>query len=127
MAASALSVLVIIITGLWIWMARANKRGRSWARITATVFFGFLTAGDLAWLITFLTSKITLAGLYIGLDVAFPLVYWLVALSAVVLLWRRSSSDYYTAVGNQSRAIRAASRKRQDQSAVPRITDPDPS
>jgi hypothetical protein len=117
--------VLVISTGLWIWMARANKSGRPWARIVATVFFGLLTAGDLAWLITFLTSKITLAAIYIGLDVSFVLVYWLAALSAVVLLWRRSSSDYYTAADNRAKAIRVASR-RHDQSAARRVTDPDP-
>jgi len=28
---------------LWLWMARANGRGRSWARIVSTVLFGWLT------------------------------------------------------------------------------------
>jgi len=33
----------LIAGGLWLWMAWANKRGRSWARILSTVFFGLLT------------------------------------------------------------------------------------
>jgi hypothetical protein len=36
----------------------------------------------------------------------FFVVYWLAGLSAVALLWRRSSSDYYTAVGKQSKGSR---------------------
>jgi len=28
---------------LWLWMARANGRGRGWARIVSTVLFGWLT------------------------------------------------------------------------------------
>jgi len=47
----------IIGVGLWLWMAWANKRGRNWARITGTVFFGLYTldlilvAAHLAWLV----------------------------------------------------------------------------
>ena len=117
--------ICLIAAGSWLWMARANKRGRSWARITATVFFGILTAGELAWLIAFLAHKVTLAAIYVGLDVSLCFVYWLVALSAVVLLWRRSSSDYYTAAGNQPAAVRAASRKPRDQLAVRQASDLD--
>src|SRR5438046_1463170 len=29
--------------GLWIWMALANRAGRSWARVLASVFFGLNT------------------------------------------------------------------------------------
>jgi len=101
--------LGLIATGLWLWMARANKRGRSWARMMATVFFGLLTAGELALLFEFLThsSGSTLV-------VSFLVAYWLTGLSAVVLLWQRSSSDFYAAAGNRSKAIREASPKRHD-------------
>lgn len=41
-------VVHVVSVGLWIWMAWANKRGRSWARVVSTVlgglnimFFGF--------------------------------------------------------------------------------------
>src|SRR5260370_33451800 len=33
----------LIGAGLWLWMARGNKRARSWARVLATVFFGLAT------------------------------------------------------------------------------------
>ena len=33
----------LIGIGLWVWMALANKAGKNWARITATVFFGLDT------------------------------------------------------------------------------------
>ena len=39
-------VFGLIGIGLWLWMARANKAGKNWARITATVFFGLDT---LSW------------------------------------------------------------------------------
>ncbi len=110
----------LIATGLWLWMARANKGGRSWARITATVFFVVLTAGELALLIKFGFSTGRLF-----LNLCF-LVYWLAGLSAVVLLWQQSSSDYYTAVSNRSKATREASRRPHDQPVARQVTDPDP-
>ncbi|WP_300609838.1 hypothetical protein [Trebonia sp.] len=113
----------LIATGLWLWMAQANKGGRSWARIMATVFFGFLTIVEpliLAWLITL---HITVTFLVVSFT--FFLVYWLTGLSAVVLLWRRPSSDYYNAAGNRSKAIRVAAQK-PDQPAVRGVTHPDP-
>jgi hypothetical protein len=115
----------LIGTGLWLWMAWANKGGRSWARIMATVFFGLLTAGELAGLIKFITgtNRLTAGS---SLVVAFLVVYWLAGLSAVVLLWQRSSSDYYTAAGIRSKAIRAAARKPHDQPVARQVTDPDP-
>jgi hypothetical protein len=123
---AALSGLVLLIaSGLWLWMAWANKGGRSWARIMATVFFGLLTAGGLAWLIIGLTGKIP-SLTAVSSIVSLFLVYWLAGLSAVVLLWRRPSSDYYTAVRNRSRTTRAASRKPHDQPAARQVTDPDP-
>jgi hypothetical protein len=126
MGALELGVASLIGAGLWIWMARANKRGRPWARITATVFFGILTAGELSLLIEFLASGSSLAALYLGVDVSLFFVYWLVALSAVVLLWRRSASDYYTAAANQAKADRLAARKPHGQPAVRQVTGPGP-
>ncbi len=111
---------VLIATGLWLWMAWANKGGRSWARLMATVFFGFVTAGELALLIKF---GFRTGRLFLNL---FFLVYWLAGLSAVALLWQRSSSDYYAAVSNRSSVTRAASRRPHDQPVARQVTDPDP-
>jgi hypothetical protein len=113
MPALVVLFVLVIAGGLWLWMAWANKGGRSWARIMATVFFGILTAAELAGLIKFLTVKISLTA-EMSLELSFLLVYWLAGLSAVILLWQRSSSDYYTAGGNRSKAIRVASRKPHD-------------
>lgn len=125
MVAELSGFVLLIASGLWIWMARAAKGGRSWARIMATVFFGLLTAGGLAWLIIGLTGKTpSLTDVFIIVSLFF--VYWLAGLSAVFLLWQRSSSDYYTAVSSRSKATRAASRKPHDQPAVRQVTDPDP-
>ncbi len=114
----------LIATGLWLWMARANKGGRSWARIIATVFFAILTAVELAGLISFLKGPRYFT-VFNTLALSFLAVYWLTGLSAVVLLWQRSSSDYYTAAGSWSKAIRVAAQKPHDQPAVRGVTHPD--
>lgn len=71
--------------GLWIWMAFANRGGRSWARILSTVFFGLDTLGLLIDV-----------GLHAStLDVVVAVVGWVaVALPTVVLLWQRESTAY---------------------------------
>ena len=33
----------LVVPALWLWMARANGRGRDWARILSTVLFGLAT------------------------------------------------------------------------------------
>jgi len=85
----------VIATGLWIWMAWANRGGRSWARIMATVLFGILTAGGLTWLVLLPTGVILFGSSWRN-GLAFFLAYWLPGLGTVILLWQQSSSAYYT-------------------------------
>ncbi len=84
------SIVVIVIggiigVGLWLWMARMNLKGRNWARITGSVFFGLNT--------------LELLGLFKGsvsaVSAVFAIVTWLVGLGAVIMLWRRESSAYF--------------------------------
>lgn len=82
-------ILGLIGIGLWIWMARANKAGKNWARITSTVFFGLDTLGLLA---SFGQAE-TLLGRLVSL------VVWLIGLGAIVMLWRKESSGYFAAAG----------------------------
>jgi hypothetical protein len=67
------------------WMARANKAGKNWARITGTVFFGIDT--------------LDLLGLFAqrpaALSVVFALVIWLIGLGTVIMLWRRESTAFF--------------------------------
>ena len=63
----------LIAIGLWLWMAWANGKGRSWARVVAAVFFGINT---LDLLISLLMVH-AVATLIIGV------VIWLVGLGAV--------------------------------------------
>src|SRR6266542_1412010 len=88
---NATVVLVIFFgligIGLWLWMAWANRRGRSWARIVSTVFFGLASIG----LLIGFTQAATVVSRIISI------VSWAIGLAAVVFLWQRQSSDYYDA------------------------------
>ncbi|HTX27525.1 MAG TPA: hypothetical protein VME19_10955 [Streptosporangiaceae bacterium] len=71
--------------GLWLWMARANGQGRSWARIVSTVLFGLAT--------------LDLFGVFsqpkTALDLVFPVVTWVIGAGAVFLLWRPDSTAFF--------------------------------
>src|SRR5215467_5375691 len=75
----------LIAIGLWLLMAWGNKNGQSWARITATVLFGLNT---LFLLISFVRASVSAS-------LAFSVLVWLVGLGAIVLLWRKESSQYF--------------------------------
>jgi len=83
--------------GLWLWMARANKRGRSWARILSTVFFGLLTLYAAAVLVALHLAVVARVPLPAAADTVL-ILEWAAGLSAVVFLWQRQSSHYYKAV-----------------------------
>jgi hypothetical protein len=78
-------VILIIAIALWVWMAWANGGGKSWARIVASVLFGFNTL----WLFLAVTRGGTSA-LLIGLG-------WLAGLGAIIMLWRSESAAYFKA------------------------------
>lgn len=87
-AAVVVAIVVGLIgIGLWLWMAWANKAGKNWARITATVFFGLDT---LSVLTTFRQAEPALSR-------AVSLLVWLAGLGAIVLLWQKASSAYFSA------------------------------
>ena len=75
----------VIGVGLWLWMAWANKRGKNWARITGTVFFGLYT----------LDLVLVAARSASGISTVFAIVTWLIGLGATIMLWRRDSTTYY--------------------------------
>jgi hypothetical protein len=85
---AALIVVGLIGIGLWIWLARSSKAGKSWARIVATVLFAIDTIG----------AFVGLAGSALGGASAtrvYGFVVWVIGLAAIVLLWQRASSDYF--------------------------------
>lgn len=77
----------LISIGLWVWMALMNKAGKSWARIVATVLFGLDTL--------FLLLGVARAGAAASSLVS--VLIWLIGLGAVILLWRKDSTEYITA------------------------------
>ena len=87
-AAVAVAIIFGLIgIGLWLWMAYANKAGKNWARITATVFFGLDT---LSVLTSFRQAEPMLSRLI-------SILIWLIGLGVIILLYQRESSAYYTA------------------------------
>ena len=78
-------VEALVTLGLWLLMAWANRGGQNWARITATVLFGLNTIG---LLLAFLRGAA-------AVNLVFAVVVWLIGLGAIVLLWRKESSQYF--------------------------------
>ena len=81
----------VVGIALWLWMARANGRGKSWARIVSTVLFGLATLD----LIGVFSQPKTILGL------VFPVLTWLVGAGAVFLLWRKDNNSFYRPQGYQ--------------------------
>ena len=75
----------VIGIALWLWMARANGQGKSWARILSTVLFGLATLD----LFGVFSQPKTILGL------VFPVLTWLVGAGAIWLLWRPESSAFF--------------------------------
>jgi hypothetical protein len=80
----------LIAAGLWIFIAQACKNGRNWARITGTVFFGIATLDAVGNLAVPEAAAVKIVWFAI----------WLVGLGAVVFLWRRSSSEFFTSASS---------------------------
>lgn len=82
----------LVQVGLWLWMAWKTGTGRGWARVLSTVFFGLLC-------VQFFVS---LAVLAIGKNTGAPAVFivilieWGVGLAALIQLWQRESSEFFT-------------------------------
>lgn len=84
-----LGIAVAVISGavgavLWLWMARANGQGKNWARITSSVFFALATV-----------SLFSVLNAPSVLGVIFAVALWAVGLGAIILLWRRESSEFF--------------------------------
>ncbi|HEY8043730.1 MAG TPA: hypothetical protein VIF35_05660 [Streptosporangiaceae bacterium] len=80
-------VIQIITIGLWLWMAAANKAGKSWARIVSTVLF----------ILNTLILLSSLARPHAVLGILLLVLVWLAGLGAIILLWLRDSSAYFAA------------------------------
>lgn len=86
----------LIAVALWIWMASANRAGRSWARIVATVL-GLLNVMSLG--ASLAQGRLTPLGIVVSV------VSLLLAVVILYLLWRPESSKYY--VRRSSRTLGA--------------------
>jgi hypothetical protein len=75
----------VIAIGLWLWMARASNAGRNYARITGTVLFAVYT----------LFLLLDLRRPSVGIGLIFAALVWVAGLGAVVMLWRKDSSEYF--------------------------------
>jgi hypothetical protein len=78
-------VEALITLGLWLLMAWANRSGQNWGRIAATVLF---VANTIGLLLAFLRGAD-------ALNLVFAVVVWLIGLGAIVLLWRKESSQFF--------------------------------
>jgi hypothetical protein len=86
----------LVVIALWLWMARANGQGRSWARTLSTVLSGLAAlqlAGGLSRPAVHVVSGVEVLAL-LGAVLA-----WLPGLAAVWLLWRPVSSAFFTPQG----------------------------
>jgi hypothetical protein len=79
-------------------MARANGRGRNWARILSTVLFGLATLQLISQ--ASVQQPVSHAGFAVMVfGVIVPVLAWLVGLAAVWLLWRPASSAFFKPQG----------------------------
>ena len=77
----------LIGAAAWILVARNCQGGKNWARITGTVLFAISTLDTIVGLTAPLAVAVKLWGALV----------WLVGLTAVVFLWQRPSSEFFTA------------------------------
>jgi hypothetical protein len=92
-AAIILSMIVftILISAIWVLVARLNQAGKSWARIAATVLFAL-------WLYsTFRSIPLAAKGGYGIVSIIIMLAICLIGLAVVYLLWRPDSTAFYKA------------------------------
>jgi hypothetical protein len=82
------AIVGVIAIALWLWMARMNIRGRTWARITASVFF-------LLWTYyTYVSIGQTRGDATLIISTAFVLLTWVIGVASLYLLWRPQSTAF---------------------------------
>jgi hypothetical protein len=91
-------VVGLAVIALWLWMARANGRGRAWARILSTVLFALTTLKLLLQRdLLPVGSPAGLGATVLYYGVAVLIVAGLLAGAAAVwLLWRPDSSAFFS-------------------------------
>jgi len=92
-------VFGVVVIALWLWMARANRQGRRWARVLSTVLFVLATLqlrGAFPRPLSHPAVGVTM--LSYGSAASF-VATWLAGAFAVWLLWRPSSSAFFRPQG----------------------------
>jgi hypothetical protein len=90
---TAVAVIIgLISVGLWVWMAVMNRKGRSWARIVATVLGGL----NIVFTVIGLTQDV-------GIGTIVNIVTIVLAAAILWLLYRPESSAYYAAMSGSPR------------------------
>jgi hypothetical protein len=77
----------LLSVGAWLWVAARARRGRRGTRVLSTIFFALNTLSVLGSYADRFSTYLTLIS---------GVAEWGVALAAVVLLWQRSASRYFT-------------------------------
>jgi hypothetical protein len=80
---------------LWLGLARACRRGSRGARVAGTVLFAVHTVGVL--------GVVTSSQAGLGAGKVLTLIGWLIGLGAVLALWQRPSSTFFSARGQADR------------------------
>jgi hypothetical protein len=93
---ASIIVVGLIGVGLWLWMAYANRAGKNWARITATVFFAISTLSLLSNIaIRTSDSTMSVGSSGTAFGTVLNVVLWLVGLAAIIMLWHSRSGPYF--------------------------------
>ncbi len=89
-------VMGLVLVAVWVLMAVMNRKGKTWARITATVLAGVNILSMLSAIIGATGATATPLALI-------PSVISLVLAAVIVyLLWQRPSSEWFDAMGRRS-------------------------
>jgi hypothetical protein len=87
-------VLALVEICLWLGLAWACRAGKGWGRMTGTVLFVLNTVLLAVPLLVRANSGVPA---HVTIGTLLTVLIWLAGLGAVVMLWRRESSAYFTA------------------------------
>ena len=82
-------VFAILISAIWVLVARVNQAGKNWGRWFATVLFG-LWSYSTYHSIPYITS----GGFWI-VNIIIMLAIWVIGLAVIYLLWRPESTAFF--------------------------------
>ena len=78
----------LIALAAWLIIARACQNGHNWARVAGTVLFGLATVDTIGGAISPVAGPVK----------AWWAVIWLAGLTAVILLWRPRSTEFFRGI-----------------------------